>query len=290
MISRNAPCPCGSGLKYKRCHGATVLVPGTPDGPGRNRYGGGEKESGEYLHIVMPTRGAVAIETMVAVSNFGWAKDDYARLGLSRATFLFMPRMGVAQARERLAEAVIRGIEVQPDARHWVLWLDDDAIPTLQDITILLNEMRRNPDIGILSCYYSPKEKGHPGWVPKFGVHESALMVPGVDFQPQDIVEVPWVGLHCALMRGEILTSLPTPRFPFDVVTGLGEDVGFSHRIREAGWTCAVHAGTIVPHVDVETGEQFVPDVGSKRVRASVIDALRPTPKLQPTTAGSTND
>ncbi|MCX5637080.1 MAG: SEC-C metal-binding domain-containing protein [Planctomycetota bacterium] len=24
-VARNAPCPCGSGKKYKRCHGATVL-------------------------------------------------------------------------------------------------------------------------------------------------------------------------------------------------------------------------------------------------------------------------
>jgi preprotein translocase subunit SecA len=24
QVSRNAPCPCGSGLKYKHCHGALV--------------------------------------------------------------------------------------------------------------------------------------------------------------------------------------------------------------------------------------------------------------------------
>ena len=25
-VGRNKPCPCGSGLKYKRCHGKTVLA------------------------------------------------------------------------------------------------------------------------------------------------------------------------------------------------------------------------------------------------------------------------
>ena len=31
MVSRNEPCPCGSGKKYKRCHGvAAAPVLGTP--------------------------------------------------------------------------------------------------------------------------------------------------------------------------------------------------------------------------------------------------------------------
>ncbi|MGH3607549.1 MAG: SEC-C metal-binding domain-containing protein [Pseudonocardiaceae bacterium] len=25
--ARNAPCPCGSGKKYKRCHGAPTIAP-----------------------------------------------------------------------------------------------------------------------------------------------------------------------------------------------------------------------------------------------------------------------
>jgi len=25
-VPRNAPCPCGSGKKYKKCHGATAAV------------------------------------------------------------------------------------------------------------------------------------------------------------------------------------------------------------------------------------------------------------------------
>jgi uncharacterized protein YecA (UPF0149 family) len=24
MVGRNAPCPCGSGKRYKHCHGATI--------------------------------------------------------------------------------------------------------------------------------------------------------------------------------------------------------------------------------------------------------------------------
>lgn len=31
-IGRNDPCPCGSGKKYKRCHGAATSVQGTPPG------------------------------------------------------------------------------------------------------------------------------------------------------------------------------------------------------------------------------------------------------------------
>ena len=29
MTARNAPCPCGSGKKYKRCHGQTAAAPQT---------------------------------------------------------------------------------------------------------------------------------------------------------------------------------------------------------------------------------------------------------------------
>ncbi len=29
-IGRNDPCPCGSGLKYKKCHGATIPIAAAP--------------------------------------------------------------------------------------------------------------------------------------------------------------------------------------------------------------------------------------------------------------------
>lgn len=267
---RNAPCECGSGLKYKACHGAAVFVPGTEAGPGGNRYGQAAKEHAEYLHVLLPTRGTVTVETMNFIASMGWNGDTYASLGVKRATLLAMPRLPVATARENLAEAVIRGIEKQPDATHWCLWLDDDAMPTVYDIGALLNTLRRSPDLALVSCYYSPKVKGHPGFVPRFKQgehgHEHALLTPGVDFEPHHIVEVPWVGLHCAIMRGEVLVELGMPRFPFDPATGCGEDVGFSHRITDAGWKIAVHAGIVVAHIDADTGEHFVPDIGAKRL------------------------
>jgi hypothetical protein len=37
-IGRNDPCPCGSGKKYKKCHGAAVPVaaaPAKPSGAGK---------------------------------------------------------------------------------------------------------------------------------------------------------------------------------------------------------------------------------------------------------------
>jgi GT2 family glycosyltransferase len=273
--SRNQLCACGSKLKYKQCCGATIFVPGTENGPGASRYGGsGASDTGQFLHILMPTRGSVTIETTVAIAAVGWSTEDFARIGLSRATFLYMPRMGVAEARERLADAAIRGMEATPSAKHYLLWVDDDAAFTPNDIIGLVNELRRNPQLGIISCYYCPKTKGHPGFVPKFpripGGHESALMTPGVDFEPHHIIEVPWVGLHCAVMRGELLRKMKSPRFPFDQATGCGEDVGFSHRIRELGYKCAVHAGIMVPHVDAETGEKFVPDIGSTFLNTSM--------------------
>ena len=268
---RNRLCDCGSWLKHRNCHGATLLVPGTADGPGAQRYGGtGAGEKGTMLHLLMPTRGTVCVETMLSVSALGWDKEQYARLDISRATFLTMPRLGVAEARERLAEAAIRGMDATPGADHALLWIDDDCIFTVNDILALLSELRRNPDIALISSYYSPKVKGHPGFVPRFKQgddgHEHALLTPGVDFQPHNIVEVPWVGLHCAIMRGEALRSIKAPYFPFDPATGCGEDVGFSHKLRAAGWKLAVHAGIIVPHVNAENGEQFVPDVGAKRL------------------------
>jgi hypothetical protein len=271
---RNAPCECGSGKKRRLCHGMSVFVPGTDAGPGGNRYVAGgvtpHQETSAYLHVLVPSRGTVCVETMNFIASLGWLAEDAARLGVARATFLCIPRLGVADARERLAEAVLRGMEAQPKAQHFVLWLDDDAAPTLNDIIALLAELRRSKDLGLLSCYYSPKVRGHPGFVPRWpraeNGHESALRVPGVDFQAENVVEVPWVGLHCALMRGEVLRGLRTPRFPCDPATGCGEDVGFSHRIRDAGWKLAVHAGIIVPHVDAETGEQFIPDIGATRI------------------------
>jgi len=33
-IGRNDPCPCGSGKKYKKCHGAALPAAGKPAGPG----------------------------------------------------------------------------------------------------------------------------------------------------------------------------------------------------------------------------------------------------------------
>ena len=275
---RNQACPCGSGTKYKHCCGATVSVPGSEMGPGStDKYGRVVKERDkEYLHIVMPTRGSVCLETMLAIGAVGWGASDYARLGVSRATFTAMPRLPVAKARENLADAVIRGMEVQPDVKHWVLWVDDDSMPTFNDMVCLLAEIRRNEDIGIMSCYYAPKgSRNHPGWVPAFGTNENFLLTPGVDYSPTDIVEVPWVGLHCAVMRGEILPKLERPRFPCDPVTGVGEDVGFSHRIIDAGYKCAVHCGVPVAHIDALTGESFVPDTGSRRIRPPTSDEVK---------------
>jgi preprotein translocase subunit SecA len=31
-VGRNDPCPCGSGKKYKKCHGAATATPPTPAG------------------------------------------------------------------------------------------------------------------------------------------------------------------------------------------------------------------------------------------------------------------
>lgn len=264
-------CPCGSGEKYRNCHGLATFVPGTEHGPGANRYGGStERETGAMLHILMPSRGAVAIETMVAVSAVGWNKDEYARLGVARATFLSISRKGVAQAREMLAEAALNGMDAAPYATHYLLWVDDDAVFTVHDITMLLAELRRQPDLAAVSCYYSAKVKGHPGFVPRFpekpGGNESALRIPGVDFQPHHVVEVPWIGLHLAIMRGEALRGMQLPRFPFDESSGCGEDVGFSHRLRDAGHKLAVHAGVMVAHIDMVTGERFIPDVGAERI------------------------
>lgn len=267
---RNQPCECGSGKKYKLCCGLVVAVPHADAGPGESgKYGRLTQERGkEYLHIVMPTRGSVSIETMLAVGAFGWGQNDYARIGVQFATFTPMSRLPVAEARERLADGVIRAMEIQPYVKHYVLWIDDDAQPTLEDVMCLLAELRRNPDIGIMSCYYSPKVKNHTGWVPRFGANENSLLTPGVDFGPENIVEVPWVGLHCAIMRGEILPKLEKPMFPCDAVTGVGEDVQFSHRIRVAGFKCAVHAGVIVKHIDALSGEVFLPSIGATRVVA----------------------
>jgi SEC-C motif len=269
-IKGHHPCPCGSGKRYRQCCGMSIMVPGTAAGPGQQKYGGtGINETGAMLHLLMPTRGAVSVETMLSIAALGWQKDDYARLGVSRATVLTVARQGVAEAREQLAEATVQGMNATPNAEHFVLWIDDDAVFSVTDITWLLAELRRNPDIAALSAYYSAKEKGHPGFVPAFprneNGHESALRIPGVDFGPESIVEVPWIGLHCAIMRGEVLRDLKKPRFPFDEASGCGEDVGFSHRIRAAGGKLAVHAGIIVPHIDAETGERFIPNIGAPR-------------------------
>ncbi|MFN3414561.1 MAG: SEC-C metal-binding domain-containing protein, partial [Thermoanaerobaculum sp.] len=34
-VGRNDPCPCGSGKKYKKCHGATTSVGGLSDKGGK---------------------------------------------------------------------------------------------------------------------------------------------------------------------------------------------------------------------------------------------------------------
>src|SRR2546422_10657301 len=35
-VGRNDPCPCGSGLRYKQCHGALVADPAVSDTPSPN--------------------------------------------------------------------------------------------------------------------------------------------------------------------------------------------------------------------------------------------------------------
>jgi hypothetical protein len=34
-VGRNDPCPCGSGKKYKKCHGAVIAIAPTPAAPAR---------------------------------------------------------------------------------------------------------------------------------------------------------------------------------------------------------------------------------------------------------------
>ena len=44
QIARNSPCPCGSGMKYKRCCGATVTSSGNQD-PSSSKF---RFEAGSY--------------------------------------------------------------------------------------------------------------------------------------------------------------------------------------------------------------------------------------------------
>jgi hypothetical protein len=57
-IPRNAPCPCGSGLKYKKCHGATREAAEPLGGIGQLNARHGE-EAERRRFAVPPARGAL---------------------------------------------------------------------------------------------------------------------------------------------------------------------------------------------------------------------------------------
>ena len=99
-ISRNAPCPCGSGRRFKHCHGAVGALPGAadvqaPEADPAIRMAIADYERGEaqlavdHLHTVDPAKVADAREARMA-GDFcdEMGDDDRALAFLGRAIHL----------------------------------------------------------------------------------------------------------------------------------------------------------------------------------------------------------
>jgi len=160
--SRNSPCPCGSGLRYKACHGALgAAAPGQTAPPRQSTYRapGGEwarlddaardllgarmeralsmqmagqvdESAGEYRAVI-----AIAADThdalhMLGVIELGRGNLDEAERLISAAMALRPPYAAIEHNRQLVQDARLALVRAQPEQ------LAERALPILVDLAL----------------------------------------------------------------------------------------------------------------------------------------------------------
>lgn len=255
QYSRNAPCPCGSGEKHKRCCLARSLTHGAPQF---------DAES-ELLAVLMPTRnGQMSIETHMAL----WSNSD-----LIPMLFITESRLPVVDARNSLAQKAVDAKRKHGMDINFVLWIDDDAWWPAGTISRMLATLRARPDLDMLAAYFSDRMPFcAPGQfrIPDVARYEGQVLLPhdgvptcwqpgDVVFTPGDIVDVDITGFHFVLMRIGLLECMGSAPFAVPRGSAWVEDFSFCLRARELGAAIACDTAAIVAHVDIDNGMAFAP-------------------------------
>jgi GT2 family glycosyltransferase len=213
------------------------------------------KKPRRILHVGMPTRGHISPAT------FAWALQlETARivLGIGGIRYWCIPFKGIAEARTRVVELVIEYVKAEPEAEHWVLWIDDDMGPDAWAINQLYCTMVARPEIGIISGYMCRKQDSDPGMLQS--VENGDWSLPGRDFKIGDVVESLWCPTGFMLHRGEWLHKLHQPWFKTNESGVAGEDSWFTAQAkRQLGMRCFVHTGCVIPHWSIEEKRAYLP-------------------------------
>ena len=240
-IGRNAPCPCGSGKKFKACH--------LPIEDAQRKPQTGE----DALIICMPTRGAVSHETILSIEqNLGGIKYALVRVA----------RKPVAEARNLLAKTALDCIASNPfpfvPRETLVLWLDDDAWLPPGLVPQMMQAMRE-PAFQRLDALFAWFSARAPYSAPvAYRRIDDAQSVPrfGIDCKAGDVVPIEAAGFHCVVMRPRLLQRIGPN--PFTPDRKEGEDFAFCRRAKAIGANLAV--GTTLPavHIDVRDGMAYM--------------------------------
>jgi hypothetical protein len=213
------------------------------------------KTAKRVLHIAMPTRGAISVPTHCFLQYYTtWGQ----RAGFSQMQQHLPTGKSVVESREECVNIIRTWRDKFPDLEHWVLWMDDDMDPPMSSLAIMRAEMegseKTDKPIGMLTGLCSRKEKHDVGMV--FATKTSAQMLPVVDYNPGEIVEVQWCGLAFSLMRADWFEKISRPYFQGNDM-GAGEDNYFVNKLRDVGCVPYVHTGLSIGHFDIKVQHNF---------------------------------
>lgn len=243
-ISRNAPCPCGSGRKYKVCH--------LPEDEAQRKPHTGE----DGLVVCIPTRGAVSVETLLSLEyNMGGIKHAIIRVA----------RKPVAEARSILAKTALECIASNPfpftPRETFILWVDDDAwLPPglVPQMVQAMNDPRLAKLDALFAWFCARAPYAKPVAYRNLADSESFPKV-GLDCKNGDVVPIEMAGFHTVIMRRRLLERIGPDPFTPSPDGNEGEDGAFCRRAKAIGALMAV--GTALPsvHVDPRDGTCYMP-------------------------------
>lgn len=223
---------------------------------------GPERETDVTIHILTPFATFVLPEVKRVIHDFTLCGAEISRhIRVAPHELCGSP---VDAARNEIAENALNAAAEQPSHEHLFLWVDSDIMFQPCAVGKLWRELRRHPEIDLISGGYCFKESGEPILAGRDYVGRQILE--GVDYERGDVVECWYPCMGFLLHRAGVLERVPRPWFecipdvaPATDGMGGGEDNTFFKKVRAAGLRAWVHTGAEVTHIDRRTGEAFTP-------------------------------